>query len=391
MKRISLFFGIILMNMSGCGGLKQSTDDLITIDVTKSYPNKELILQDFMDVEYIALETNDEFINQGIVIAVGKQIIVVKNIIRDGDMFVYDRNGKALRKINRMGQGGEEYVNINSLTLDEDNEEMFVNDAKKILVYDLYGKFKRSFPSSYGYLYNLDRESFICHNKSFDVNVNETDKPPFLIISKKDGSITKEIQPVCQQKRPSSVSIQRNDMTVVAFTSNFPYNAIIPWHESWILTVYSNDTIYQYLSDHSLTPFLARTPSIQSTNPEAFMSIGLLTERYWFLQTEKIEADIAGNTPATASVFFPTTHILYDRQEKDIYKYTVYNGDFSTQKPVKMSRAPSNSTIAFYQKIETHELVEAYTKGELKGKLKEIAAKLDAEDNPVIMLVKHKK
>ena len=37
-------------------------------------------------------------------------------------------------------------------------------------------------------------------------------------------------------------------------------------------------------------------------------------------------------------------------------------------------------------------LVEIYKKGQLKdGKLKEIASRLDEEDNPVIMLVKQKK
>jgi len=37
------------------------TDELVTINVNKDYPEKELILQDIMDVEYIALETTDEF------------------------------------------------------------------------------------------------------------------------------------------------------------------------------------------------------------------------------------------------------------------------------------------------------------------------------------------
>jgi len=36
-------------------------------------------------------------------------------------------------------------------------------------------------------------------------------------------------------------------------------------------------------------------------------------------------------------------------------------------------------------------LVEANREGKLKGKLKEIASKLDEEDNPVFMLLKHKK
>lgn len=33
----------------------------------------------------------------------------------------------------------------------------------------------------------------------------------------------------------------------------------------------------------------------------------------------------------------------------------------------------------------------SYKKGQLKGRLKEIAATLDEESNPVIMLIKHKK
>lgn len=62
------------------------------------------------------------------------------------DIYIFDRKtGKGIRKINRKGQGGEEYAFIVSAVLDEDNEEIFVNSSKKILVYDLYGNFKRSF------------------------------------------------------------------------------------------------------------------------------------------------------------------------------------------------------------------------------------------------------
>jgi hypothetical protein len=59
MKRaesISVF--ILLAVLTGCvGGNKRSTDDFITVDVDASYPEKELILQDFMEIEYVALET----------------------------------------------------------------------------------------------------------------------------------------------------------------------------------------------------------------------------------------------------------------------------------------------------------------------------------------------
>ena len=41
--------------------------------------------------------------------------------------------------------------------------------------------------------------------------------------------------------------------------------------------------------------------------------------------------------------------------------------------------------------INTPELVEAYQEGHLKGKLKEIAAGMHEEDNPVIMVAKYKR
>jgi len=389
-KEFILLYIILLVIMEGCGGGgKQSTNDFVTVDVTRSYPKKELILQDFMDVEYIALETNDAFVNQGVVMDVGKGVIAIKNNLPDGDIFIYNRNGKALRKINRKGQGPEEYVFISSITLDEDNEEMFVEAGRKIVVYDLYGKFKRSFMQSYRNIYNFDRESLICNDSSFDNDVE--DKPPFVIISKQDGSTIKEIYPAYQQKRPGLIKSKRNDLTITVYTSNSPSTSIIPWDEGWILTVYSTDTVFNYLPDHSMIPFMVRTPSIQSNNPEAFLSLGILTAHYWFFQTEKAEPEIVGTNPNDAVALFPKTYLMYDRQEKTIHEYTVYNADYSNQITVNMSRNTVNDEIAFHQKIESYQLVDAYEKGELKGRLKEIAAGLDADDNPVIMLAKYKK
>jgi hypothetical protein len=51
MKWIITISAILLFALAGCGKDKQSTNELITVDVTKNYPEKELTLQDFMDVE----------------------------------------------------------------------------------------------------------------------------------------------------------------------------------------------------------------------------------------------------------------------------------------------------------------------------------------------------
>ena len=89
---------------------------------------------------------------------------------------------------------------------------------------------------------------------------------------------------------------------------------------------------------------------------------------------------------------FPKTYFMYDTQEKAISGYTVYNGDFSPKKEIYMSvLTPVNHKNELCKSIAAHRLVESYGKGELKGKLNEIASTLDEESNPVIMLIKHKK
>lgn len=204
MKGTTIFFLSILLITTGCKRLDQTADDLITVDVTNnSFPKKELALQDFMDVEYIPLETNDDFVNQGFVQAIGKEFILVKNYRDDGDIFVYDRTGKAIRKINRKGQGGEEYISCRSVTLDEENNEMFINDflARKIKVYDLEGNFKRSIKQKqdgdtqfYLDIFNYDKENLICYDEC-------NQEIPFLLVSKQDGNITKEIRTPFKEKK----------------------------------------------------------------------------------------------------------------------------------------------------------------------------------------------
>ena len=89
---------------------------------------------------------------------------------------------------------------------------------------------------------------------------------------------------------------------------------------------------------------------------------------------------------------FPKTFFMYDRQEKDFFGYIVYNGDYSTKKEIYLNvLRPVNHEIDSWQLLEAYQLIESYKKGELNGKLKEIAATLDEDSNPVIMLVKHKK
>lgn len=388
MKTLIFIETILLLVMTSCGSDNTSTDGFITVDVTKSSysPKKELVLQDFMDVEYIPLETNDEFVNQGYVNAIGEKYIIVTNYREDGDIFVYDRNGKAIRKINRKGQGGEEYISCLKIILDEENEELFINDflARKIKVYDLEGNFKRSFKQKqegdtqfYGEIFNYDKNNLICYDEcNADI--------PFLLISKKDGSITREIITPFKEKKLFIQLLRYEGGTRAAGPG--PYSRITPFKGNWILLEPSSDTIYTLMPDCSLRPFIAKTPPVHTLDPEFYLILKLVSDRYYFMESIKNVYDFRKEEG------FPKTYFVYDTQEKDFFSYIIYNGDYSYKKELYMVMfTPINTKGELWATIDAFELCRDYEKGKLKGKLKDIAAKLGEDDNRVIMLVKPKK
>ncbi|MCJ2379629.1 6-bladed beta-propeller [Parabacteroides sp. AGMB00274] len=388
MKTLIYIETILLLVMTSCGSDNASTDGFITVDVTKSSysPKKELVLQDFMDVEYIPLETNDEFVNHGNVQAVGEKYIIVTNYRNDGDIFVYNRKGKAIRKINRKGQGAEEYTYCSGVTLDEDNNEMFIDDhfIKKVFVYDLEGNFKRSFKQkndggsrSYDDIFNFDKENLICYD---ELN-NEI---PFLLVSKQDGNITKEIKVPFKEKKLFFQILRQKEGTRAAGPGL--YSRIIPYNNNWILIEPSSDTIYTLMPDCSLRPFIAKTPPVHTMNPEFYQILRLISDRYYFMESVKNVYDFRKREG------FPRTYFMYDTQEKDFFSYIIYNGDYSYKKELYMIMfIPINAKGELWATIDAFELCRDYEKGKLKGKLKDIAAKLGEDDNRVIMLVKPKK
>ena len=388
MKTLIFIETILLLVMTSCGSDNTSTDGFITVDVTKSSysPKKELVLQDFMDVEYIPLETNDEFVNQGYVNAIGEKYIIVTNYREDGDIFVYDRNGKAIRKINRKGQGGEEYISCLKIILDEENEELFINDflARKIKVYDLEGNFKRSFKQKqegdtlfYGEIFNYDKNNLICYDEcNADI--------PFLLISKKDGSITREIITPFKEKKLFIQLLRYEGGTRAAGPG--PYSRITPFKGNWILLEPSSDTIYTLMPDCSLRPFIAKTPPVHTLDPEFYLILKLVSDRYYFMESIKNVYDFRKEEG------FPKTYFVYDTQEKDFFSYIIYNGDYSYKRELYMVMfTPINAKGELWATIDAFDLCKDYKEGKLKGKLKDIAAKLGEDDNRVIMLVKPKK
>lgn len=390
MKNIKWLYVIIISSiLMSCNDSERGTKEFVVVDVTKSYPKKELILQDFMDVEYIPLETNDEFLCQGFVLDITSDYIFAKNFRWNGELFVYDRNGKAIKKIKKPGQGPGEYTFILKVVYDEENKELYVADlGKRILVYDLDGNFKRSLKPKEDMAYfnfeNFDKDNLLCHNKLIQNNGYMRNES-FMLVSKQDG----KIQPleIPFKERISTLVMAINPDTGIPHgaepNSDFPF---IPYPDGWILMESSADTMYTFLfKERHLTPFIVRTPSIHAMEPKIFLFLSMVTDRYYFMEVVKKEYDFNRDSG------FPRTNLLYDKQKDKIFECKVYNGDYITKKQVYTNWKPLTSEVVTCHALRAHELVDAYKKGQLKGKLKEVAAGLDEDSNPVLMLVKPKK
>ena len=128
--------------------------------------------------------------------------------------------------------------------------------------------------------------------------------------------------------------------------------------------------------------FMAKTAS---KDPERLITIGTITSRYVFFEViDKIVTD-----PKVGKAF-PSRTMVYDRQTHDIFRPIIQNADYITREEYRFRKVSLNKDIACLQVLPAYKLIEAYEKNELKGKLKEIAAKLDEDSNPVIMVMREK-
>lgn len=380
---VSCFF-CLYITMIGCVD-KQNKQDVISLDIRSDYPERLLTLQDVAEVEYVALETTDEFVTHGAVQAVGKEILLVKNWGNNGDFFLFDRKtGKGIRKINRLGQGAEEYTQLTALLLDERNKEIFVKDnpAKKILVYDYMGNFKRKFgfhdEGYYIEMFDYDKDHLLCYNGYLpDI---ENDMSAYLLVSKLDGTIARTIK-LPYERLETPVIIEGEATVTPGFCLATPFDG------DWVLMRASSDTLYNYSTDGSLRPLLIRTPSIHGMDTQVFLFPYLFTSRYYFLQLMEKSMDFK------TFKGFPTTDLVYDTQEKAIYAYKMHNQDFTDNRSFSLSLHPNttlDSGIWAFKVLQSDDLINTLNEGKLQGPLKDIVSTLDEESNPVIMLIKRK-
>ena len=132
----------IFMIVSSCDNKKDTIPfNVIPVESTVGSYNI-LNLSDFASsVFYIPLETNESVLISSVIrkIIYENEKILILDITSQNkhNCYLFDNNGKFLRKIGRWGQGPNDYLQINNVSIFENL--IYLMDRQKILIYDMNG------------------------------------------------------------------------------------------------------------------------------------------------------------------------------------------------------------------------------------------------------------
>lgn len=128
--------------------LKKTTtnNDLITIDIDKAnIKNTILFSEIFKQIRIVPLETNRDCLIGNIdKMLIENDTIYVLDEKIARSLFVFDNNGKFIRKIGKLGNGPGEYRKPRSFSIDTENKRINIYGVGKILNYTLSGVFIRN-------------------------------------------------------------------------------------------------------------------------------------------------------------------------------------------------------------------------------------------------------
>ena len=392
--KLKTFLFLLTLILFGCqsGNQKPQTGNLPIIDISKGYPKKEVILQNVADIEYIPLETTDDVLLSGVCqLAYLSDKYVVVWEPRNGDVFIFDRNGKIVAHFNHRGPGNQEYVLTRNVIFDEKNEEIFVFDnpqIRRILVYTLTGEYKRTLKYSEDYFniisYNYDDDAFLVYDESnwYQPTYN---KMPYMFMSKKDGSIvsTLDISLPIRYFNRTTIEFEMNGQPVFTSLSIDTPNNIYSGHNLLIVDI-SSDTIYRLTKNKELTPLIIRQPSVHSFEPRTVLTHQLSTDKFVFLRKTTLDFK-AAEKGSIASI-----DLMYEFATRETSQVSFVNDDYPSRTWWIPFIYPEISQNMAATLIQTPWLKTAIEKKQLKGELGKLEVTLNEDDNPVLMIVKFK-
>ena len=379
----------------GCTSNKQTSGDVPFIDVRRNHPVKEIVLTDIADVTFVHFCTSDDdfLFRGGINFATENRFVV--GCWSSNSVLFFSRDGTPISRFNRWGQGPEEYSqpDFSNIIFDEVTDEVFIPDlgTNRIQVYSSTGEFKRQLTLPHrnnlgSIIVSFNDQSLLIYNSEVwwnsvfrkmagdDSAFSPGLDSAFVLISKIDGSLWGYVE----TPRPTvNLSIVYSHLPVGGSHRN-----IVKHSDGFLLGNSPNDTIYLFCRDKSLTPILRKIPLLSDGNRRiliGMIDIGkyqfiTVSDRFMELRQVLREEFLVRNKE-TGEVFRQKL-TLPDFQGREFFIHPSRGG----------SRFLEN---AYFFTLDLIELKQAYREGRLSGKLKELVATLNEdEDNDVVMLLR---
>ena len=391
-----MYLTVMTFFITSCLSDKQEEEGLAYIDVRKNYPEKEILLTDIADVHYLHLNTDDDdYLYDGWILSITENTIVL-NASTDYNLF-FSKEGNPKSRFNRRGQGPEEYRNVWQLIYDEKADEVFIvdlgNDFSSILVYNSSGMYKRKIPLPQGArifnLNELDEHSLFFSDDAIVVKRNrllymgqqlpqEDYWIPFYRISKTDGEVLDYLElPGTQQVIGAYFDGRWDAINLFNVPMKCPEGVLI-WNAE-------GDTIYLYKSDKTLIPVIYQTPPVASLNPNEFLAFFIDRGQYQFITVKTLRDNIRPDYAKYYMRYKNTGEVIRLKLLLPEYKgKEFYIGSYKNHKEAYYKNG-------YFWELDLIELKQAYSENRLSGKLKELVATLNEdEDNNVFMFVDFK-
>ena len=225
---------------------------VVTLDVTKDYPEKKIVLQDLADVKYIPLETkkNALLTNSSAMLGYVSDSLIVAYTL-EKEIVLFNGDGSVRSSFSHAGQGSKEYQNIIGIAVDPKAQEIFIVDyllKYRMQVYSFTGQYKRTLPIPFkmilGSILDFSADYLLACDRDVDQKGISNRAKPYMLLSKKTGEIVKELDIHFTKRMSNRLSkpLGKNQSISAALA----YDPIIRSEDSYVIGDLSADTIYTY-------------------------------------------------------------------------------------------------------------------------------------------------
>jgi hypothetical protein len=385
-----LYLIMIVVFSTGCSSNKQSEGGLPYIDLLRNYSEKNIILTDIANVSYVHLNNreDDDYLYKGTITYITENVIVIADG-SSGSILFFSRDGNPKSRFNHYGPGPEEYLNkgrdITSFIYDETKDDVFMGCFNIIQVYSSMGEYKRRITLSQGTrmspIVDFDDQSLFVYDTQIQFNkfIGKTAfshpsiDSSFFRISKTDGRILDYVIIPNNEKDLTDCGGGR----VLRNFGNMRRCAA-----GLLLSNPETDTVFLYMNDKSIAPVFCKKPLVDNVYPKVVLSNFTDVGRYQFMTIETLFnlEDIDK---------FPYKYYVHDKQTGEIFSQKMVLPDYKGKElfiSAKNTLFNGKETLAYFE-LDLSELKQAYRENKLNGKLKELVATLNEdEDNNVFVL-----